>query len=708
MHRISFKALNVLTSLLAMACLGSSARAAISVGPDGAGPLTFDTAPTGGDFLSAFFTGGNGATFTTTAEVDEAISTLAASVLTPAFVLGTSATLPPSLYAYAFRHNTSGLFLQSRPTTQSGSTNNPTSAAIILLATLQNDTGADLSNIVLGYDMTTSNPAVGELPGHRVYFSTTGAPGSWQVIPELSGVETNGTLSAILDLGSWPSGSQMFLLWFDDNANGVQDPGYTIDNMTITLGMGPELPVEIVDESSVTNRTIAERQVLTYSIRATGNPIQYQWFHDGVPMENGTSCTNGHDRIITGARSATLRINSVEPLDSGNYQCVVSNLLNSESSVVATLTVTPDTTAPTILYAYPGANLSEIIVVFSEPMNDSCLGVGGGGEVTQPINWLIEDVGGSGLGFTGFTNATDFRGQTTLGIMTFFPHDPALPLRVTTQGPLFDTAAAQNVMTAGTYRVVTPLVPLDQIWSYDDQDIDPGPNWFATDPAGAFPVGPGPFDAFRDGGIIHANGLDDCRATTLYELGAVGTCLSLQSPVTLTNLITAYFWTQFNFAGDLNNSDLFLIGKADDGAVVYLNGTELQRIRMPAAPTEITHSTFANVIIGDGDPRDRLLLPQPQALQSGDNLLALSLHQATLTSRDLTMGYQVYAIEPTSVARVSVTVSGGHPVISWTPAGGQLEFKDNLADPTWAQLSTTNPFTDTSGQPHRFYRVFFP
>jgi hypothetical protein len=95
-------------------------------------------------------------------------------------------------------------------------------------------------------------------------------------------------------------------------------------------------------------------------------------------------------------------------------------------------------------------------------------------------------------------------------------------------------------------------------------------------------------------------------------------------------------------------------------------------------------------------------------LQAGDNLLAVSLHQANLVSSDLTMGYQVYAIEPTSTVRVSVRISGGHPVISWAPAGGRLEFKNNLTDPTWTELSTANPFSDTSGQPHRFYRVLFP
>jgi hypothetical protein len=58
--------------------------------------------------------------------------------------------------------------------------------------------------------------------------------------------------------------------------------------------------------------------------------------------------------------------------------------------------------------------------------------------------------------------------------------------------------------------------------------------------------------------------------------------------------------------------------------------------------------------------------------------------------------------------RARVTISGGHPVISWTPSGGRLESKNNFTDPAWTQLGTSNPFTDTSGQPHRFYRVVFP
>ena len=707
MHRISFKPLGVLASLLAIAFLTASARAAISVGPAGAGPLTFDTAPTGTDFLSAYI-GGDGTSFAAPEDVDDLVAGLAATDFTPDFVLATSATMPPSAYAYSFRFNTTGHFLQSRPTTVSG-TGNPNAAGIALLASLQNDTGEDQSGIALSYDMGVSNAMAGELPGHRVYFSVSGAAGTWTLIPELSGIEVTANVSANLNLGNWPSGSQMFLFWFDDNANGVTDPGYVIDNLTIALGTGPKTEIQIVDQSSVTNRTVDERQGLTYSITATGNPISYQWFRDGTALENSTNCVNGHDRIVTGAKSATLRINSVEPSDAGQYHCEASNTLGTKTSVSATLTVTPDTIKPTILYAYPGSTPNEVIVVFSEPLNDGCLPIQQGGAVSDLANWSVEDVGGLALGVDAFTNSMDLRGQATLGLITHNPHDPLLPLRITIGADFPDTSVdPQNVLTSGTYRVITPLITLGQLWSFDDEDIDPGPDWFTADP-GTFPMGPGPFDAKRDGGIIHANGLDDCRPNAVYDLGPVGTCLQLQSPVTLTNLITAYFWTQFNFAGPLGNSDLFMLGKADDGAVVYLNGTEVQRIRMPAAPAPIGHSTLATVAIGDANPQDALVLPRPGTLQSGDNLMAISLHQGDLASSDLTMGYKVYAIEPSSAsgagARVSITISGGNPVISWSPAGGQLEFKNDLTDPTWTMLSTSNPFTDTSGDTHRFYRV---
>ena len=316
------RVLLLLTTLGGVAAVVLDVGGAISVGPSGAGPLTFDTQPTGTDFLSAYYAG-DGAAFSTTAQSDTSIASLPASALGPTFVLALATTVPPSAYAYAFRWNTNSHYLQSRPTT-SNAPSATASAAVVLLATLQNDTGSSQSSVTVSYDMGVTDPLVGELPGHRVYFSMTGAAQSWQVIPEFSGVETNGRLSAVLNLGSWPSGGTMYLLWFDDNANGVTDPGYTIDNLQVALPAS--IPVALV--SSPTNTVADEGQSLALRVGVTGSGLQFQWFHNGAPMANLSYCTNGHDRTITGAagpNGANLTFKTVEPIDAGQYRCVISN-----------------------------------------------------------------------------------------------------------------------------------------------------------------------------------------------------------------------------------------------------------------------------------------------------------------------------------------------------------------------------------------------
>jgi len=122
---------------------------------------------------------------------------------------------------------------------------------VSLMATLQNDTGADQAALTFSYDLTENNSTAGavptvvveEVPGHRVYFSLTGAAGSWQVVPEVSSIGTTGTRIGTANLGSWPSGGLMYVLWADDNAaadrnnTNNEEGGYLIDNVTFKAGV---------------------------------------------------------------------------------------------------------------------------------------------------------------------------------------------------------------------------------------------------------------------------------------------------------------------------------------------------------------------------------------------------------------------------------------------------------------------------------------
>ncbi|MEY2407377.1 MAG: hypothetical protein QOF48_47 [Verrucomicrobiota bacterium] len=711
MHSIGRKFIHLVKALCAVGVLATQAGAAISVGPSGSGQLTFDTAPTGTDFLTAYFNGGN---ISTTAEADGAIATVPASAFTAAFVLQTASTVPPNPYAYGFRHNTTGHFIQSRVTTSNAPSVNA-SAGILLLATIQNDTGGPVSTLNVGYDMGVTDPAVGELPGHRVYFNVTGAVGNWQVIPEFSGIETNGHLSASLNVGSWASGATMYLLWFDDNANGVTDPGYTIDN----LEFSPPMSVPIALVSSPTNVVVNEGQPLTLRAGVTGSALQFQWYHNNVPMTDISFCTNGHNRIISGAagpNGANLTFSSVEPDDAGQYRCIISNFSGSVTTLTATVTVNRDLTPPRVLLALLGQGSTNINLYLSEPLNDSCVPTANGGVVTDLSTWLIEElVPGQDphfLGLDSFTNFPSVTGSKVIGLNTSTtPFDPGHLIRITLQADLADTSVAQNVLPYGTVIYVgtstNQIFSFNHSWRYNDQDVDPGPNWFASEPAG-YQTGPGPFDAKRDGGIVGPDGLDDCRATTLYGLGTVGTCLRLQSPVTHTNVVTVNFWTQFNLAADPAQTILRWEGKMDDGAVIYLNGQELQRLRMPAAPTVITRATVAPAGVADADPQDAFEFLAPASLRSGNNLLAVELHQGGATSTDLTMGMRLLAITPPT-PRLSISYSAGFVTINWQPAVGELQYSSSLAPAQWFPVTgAISGFTEAATGLRRFYRVVLP
>ena len=72
--------------------------------------------------------------------------------------------------------------------------------------------------------------------------------------------------------------------------------------------------------------------------------------------------------------------------------------------------------------------------------------------------------------------------------------------------------------------------------------------------------------------------------------------------------------------------------RRDDGAVVYLNGSEIGRSSMPAGP--ISFQTRANSASDDGRDFHFLAVPT-QFLVEGDNVIAVEVHQASPNSSDL-------------------------------------------------------------------------
>ena len=130
-----------------------------------------------------------------------------------------------------------------------------------------------------------------------------------------------------------------------------------------------------------------------------------------------------------------------------------------------------------------------------------------------------------------------------------------------------------------------------------------------------------------------------------------------------------YFRTHFDYTGPLEGVALRAITMVDDAAILYLNGVEIQRIRMPAGA--ISYASTGGGAIGPGTEAAEETWSLPSgALRQGDNVLAVEVHQANSTSSDVVWGMKLDAEITTNVAAVNVVInemlveppgSGGSP-----------------------------------------------
>ena len=146
-------------------------------------------------------------------------------------------------------------------------------------------------------------------------------------------------------------------------------------------------------------------------------------------------------------------------------------------------------------------------------------------------------------------------------------------------------------------------------WSYWDDAEPPVGGWRAADyDDSTWSVGPGPL------------GFGDAHQVTLIDEGSADA------------RSTVYFRTSFT---GLDAVGLRMDVMLDDGAVVWLNGEEAARINLPEG--DVDHATLATTAIGDAAESTYASYQlDPSLVQVGANQLAVEVHQASLTSSDLT------------------------------------------------------------------------
>jgi len=111
---------------------------------------------------------------------------------------------------------------------------------------------------------------------------------------------------------------------------------------------------------------------------------------------------------------------------------------------------------------------------------------------------------------------------------------------------------------------------------------------------------------------------------------------------TISQTITAYIRIKFTVE-DINQvSGLFFNVDFDDGFVAYLNGEEIARENLGSVGSPVSYNTLATAdheaqLYQGNEPNGYAISNKINFLQNGENLLAIEVHNSSITSSDLTL-----------------------------------------------------------------------
>lgn len=125
-----------------------------------------------------------------------------------------------------------------------------------------------------------------------------------------------------------------------------------------------------------------------------------------------------------------------------------------------------------------------------------------------------------------------------------------------------------------------------------------------------------------------------------FRVEAAGTAVAVLTPNTVltADKETKYFRTTFVIDGDPSGTSLAMQTILDDGAVYYLNGSEVLRLNMPAGTISHTSRALANVVTAELSAPYQL---STESLVAGTNVLAVEVHQAPTGSGDIVFGAEL-------------------------------------------------------------------
>jgi hypothetical protein len=410
----------------------------------------------------------------------------------------------------------------------------------------------------------------------------------------------------------------------------------------VTVACPTTAPVITQNPQSVT--AIEGSTVLLSAGVSNACNTTYQWQKNGVNI-NTPAATAG----------PTYSISPAVPGDSGAYRLVVTKTSGGAQGIsgAATVTITNDTVRPVVLRVI-NTNNTSLVVTFSKVMGASA---GVAGNYTQ-----------NGVAASAAVLAADGRSVTLTTAARTFPTAYSLSI-----AGVSDNRAVPNLINPNP--TVVPITTVNVIsawggaWQYNTNNQDASPTWKSV-PTGSLDA------SWLTGNELF--GIETSAGIVALFPTPIGTAL-LPNTNTPPDLVTYYFRKDITLPALPAGTTYAINHFIDDGAVFYLDGVEIGRLNMPAAPAAVAYATKATTA---GEAAFGSLAFSASA---SAHVLAVEVHQGgATTSSDMLFGAQIVAIRTASPA-LTISHVGANAVVRWS------------ADTKWQLENSTTTVTGPYG-----------